>query len=141
MSEPAINSQGTLLQRGNGAGPEVFTTIAGCGDLSGPGATRDTEDVTSHSSTGGYREFITTLRDGGEVSCDIYWIFDPSQSVLDVDFASNNQVNYRIVFPDDDNTTYEFAGLVTDLSWNAPVAGALTRSLTIKITGPVTEVV
>jgi predicted secreted protein len=141
MAEPAINSQGTLLQIGDGATPtEAFTTIVGCGDLTGPGTTRDTQDVTSHTSTGGYREFITTLRDGGEVSCDIYWVFDASQTLLEDAFDSNASVNFQIVFTDAGNTTYGFAGLVTDLSFSAPVEGALTRSLTLKVTGPVTEV-
>lgn len=147
MPPPAYNSQGTELQMSDMATPTpVFTTIYGCSDISGPGATRDTEDVTSHSSTGGYREFITTLRDGGEVSCDINWVWDVSQTALDDAFAENPARDFRIIFPVDETevgdptatTGYEFQGLITDLSWNAPVAGKLSKALTIKITGPVT---
>lgn len=138
---PAFNSQGTLLQIGNGATPtEIFTTITGVGDISGPGVARDTEDVTSHSSTGGYREFITTLRDGGEVSAPVYWVFDATQTSLEDAFDSDDAVNFRIVFTDPGAETYGFAALVTNLEWSAPVEGALTRDLTIKVTGPVTPV-
>jgi predicted secreted protein len=143
---PAFSSQGTFLQMSDMAAvTPVFTTIFGCGDITGPGATRDTEDVTSHSSVGGYREYITTLRDGGEVTCDIFWVWDETQTELDVAFAENPARNWRILFPVDEDdiddatgtTGYEFSGLITDLSWSSPVAGALKRSLTVKITGPV----
>lgn len=137
----AYFAQGAQLQIGDGGSPETFATIPGCGTFSGPGKTRDTVDTTSHSSTGGYREFITGLRDGGEISCDVNWLFDdPAQNALDDAFASDEPVNFRMVYPFTPlNETFSFAGLVTDLSDNAPIDAQFTKSLTIKITGPVTQ--
>ena len=45
-----INAFGTQLKRGDGAGPEVFTSIADATGISGPGLSRETLDVTSHGS-------------------------------------------------------------------------------------------
>ena len=43
----AIHTQGTKLQRGDGAGPEVFTTIAVVISFTGPTETAKQVDVTS----------------------------------------------------------------------------------------------
>jgi predicted secreted protein len=132
---------GIELRIGDGATPtEAFTAIPGCGSFGGPGKTRDTVDVTSHSSTGGYREFISGLRDGGEVTCDINWLFgDAAQDALETAFDDNDTTNFQMYFPmaAADNLL-TFAGLVTDLSWTGPTDAQITRSLTLKVTGPIT---
>lgn len=132
---------GAQLQRGDGALPEVFTTIPGCGDITGPGKSRDTIETTSLDSTGGYRTFITGLRDGGEISCDMNWLGDdPTQLALETDFADNDATNYQLVFPFTPlHETFSFAGFVTKLDMAVPMNDKITRALTIKITGPVTQ--
>lgn len=141
MSEPAYFGIGIELRIGDGGTPtELFTAIPGCQSFTGPGKTRDTVDVTSHSSTGGYREFIGGLRDGGEISCDINWLFgDPAQDALDDAFAADARTNFQMYFPmaAADNRL-SFAAFVTDLSWNGPIDAQVTRSLTLKVTGPIT---
>lgn len=142
MSDPsAYFGLGIELRIGDGATPtEVFTAIPGCMSFSGPGQTRDTVEVTSHSSTGGYREFIGGLRDGGEVSCDLNWLFDdPAQDALSDAFDDNDPTNFQMFFPSATaNNLASFAGYVTDLSWSGPIDAQITKSLTIKITGPTT---
>lgn len=132
----------THLQIGDGATPtEGFDTIPGVGSITGPGQTRDTIDVTSHSSSGGYREYIGGLRDGGELSFDLFWLWtDDTQNALEDAYNSDDTVNFRVVYDFTPNDEYDqFAGLVTDLSKASPVDGAATRSCTIKITGPVSR--
>ncbi len=132
---------GAELRIGDGATPtEVFAPIPGVMSISGPGKTRDTIDVTSHSSTGGWREFITGLRDGGEVSFDLNWLFgDTAQDALETAFDDNDPVNFELFNPSPaaDNVL-EFAAYVSDLSWNVPVDAQITRSVTLKVTGPIT---
>ena len=120
--------------------PGNFETIPGCQGIDGPGMTRDTVDVTSHSSTGGYREYISGLRDGGEVTCDVNWLFDdPAQLALEDAFGTEVPVNFRVRYPWLTPVIYdEFAGLVTDLTRSSPIDAQSTRALTVKITGPVT---
>jgi predicted secreted protein len=137
----ALFAQGTQLKIGNGADPEVFTTIYGCGPITGPGKSRDTVDVTTHSSPNGQREFIGGLRDGMEISCDVNWVFDdPGQNALETAYASDDPVNYQVVYTFTDlNETDNFAGLVTALNSSSPTDAQYKEALTIKITGPVTR--
>lgn len=138
MADPeAYFGQGIELRIYNGA---TYDPIPGCMSFSGPGKTRDTVDVTSHSSTGGYRTFITGLRDGGEVSFDLNWLFgDTAQDLLETAFADNDPVSFEMAFPmaaADNLLTFD--GLVTDMTWNGPIDAQVTRSVTIKVTGPIT---
>lgn len=138
----AYFAHGSLLQIGNADGPpETFDTIPGCGSITGPGQTRDTIDVTSHTSPGGYRQHIGGLRDGDTISCDVYWLWtDTNQNKLEAAYDADETVNFRVVYDFTPTDEYDqFAGFVTNLSKASPVDGAATRSLEIKITGPVTR--
>lgn len=142
MSDPvAYFALGTELKIGNGAEPEVFSTIPGVGPITGPGQTRDTIDVTSHSSVGGYREYIPGLRDSEEVTADINWLWDDdAQNALEAAFDSDLPTNFQIVYPFTPlNETDNFTGFVTNLGKTSPTDAQATRSMTIKITGPVTR--
>jgi predicted secreted protein len=74
------------------------------------------------------------------VTCDLFWIADPSQVALQDAYEAAETTNFRVVLPDAGGTTYQFAAFVTNLSWDLPVDDAIKRSLTLKISGPVTEV-
>lgn len=137
MPSGAIHAIGTLLKRGDGGGPEVFTTIAEVRSITGPGLTTDTIDVTNHDTSQGYREFISGLQDGGEFSFDINYI--PSNAThnnttgLLRAFDQKTINNYRLVFPD--ATTWNFRGLVRQVSITAPIDGQLTASVAVKVSG------
>ena len=49
------------------------TTISEVTSISAPNLTADTIDVTTHGSTGRYREFIQGLRDGGEITIEGFY--------------------------------------------------------------------
>ena len=67
MTSAAIWAYGSKLQIGDGAVSEAFSDVAEIVELTPPSMSRDEIDVTSHQSSDGYREFISGLRDGGEV--------------------------------------------------------------------------
>jgi predicted secreted protein len=54
------------------------------------------------------------------------------------DFEDDNAQNYEIVLPDDETTTLEFEGLVTELPLSVPTDGVITADATIKVSGAVT---
>jgi len=137
MSSNAFSGVGTEFKRGDGASNEQFTKIAEINSIGGPEKTRDTIDVTSLDSTGGYREFITSFRDAGEVTLEMNFTRDGYMD-LDDDFASDSSVNYQIVLPDTGNTTLDFAAYVTSLGMAVPMDDKVTASVTLKITGEVT---
>lgn len=137
----ALSSFGTLLQIGDGATPtEGWTTVAEVRDITGPSLELGTEDVTSHSSSSGWREFVTTLLGGGEVTFEIN--FTPTGAThrnqaggLLYQFEQKIRRNWRIQFPDGSSTRWVFTGYVTSFEVNAPTEGALTASVTITLTG------
>lgn len=135
----AISSFGTLLKIGDGGATESFTTIAEVKDIDGPSLEQGTEEVTTHSSTAGWREFIGTLLDGGEITFDVNLIIagathDASTGLI-ADLVAKTVRNFQLVFPDDATTTWEFAALVTSFAIGAPVEGGLGASITLKLTG------
>lgn len=118
---------------------DVFTPIPWLQTVSGPDETFDTIDVTTHSSVGGYREFITGLADGGEVSVTINWHDDEAaHTALRAAQVSRELTPFQMFWPmyDTDNLV-DFNGFVTGLPWTTPTDAQITRDLTIKITGAI----
>jgi hypothetical protein len=135
----AISSFGTLLKIGDGATSESFTTIAEVTDLGGPNLSLDTEEVTNHSSTDGWDEFIGTILRAGEVPFEVSFI--PTNAThsysagLIKDMVNRTKRNFQLIFPNISSTTWSFAALVTKFDPKEPVKGRLSASITLKITG------
>lgn len=136
----AKNSIGSLFQIGDGASPEVYTTIPECIRITAPNVRFDLHDVTSHDSTGGFREFLPGLADGENATAEVNWV--PSNAVhksIRVDAYAKTLRNFKIVFADNtvapnDNTIAFTAYIV---NWQ-PVANAgepFKSTLTTKVTG------
>lgn len=139
MATGAFSGYQTLLKIGDGGGTEAFTTIAEVTKIGGPKFKLDTKDVTSHSSTGAWREFIPTLLDAGEVSIDGNFIptnaTQSQTSGLLKDMKNRTKRNFQIVLSDTGGTTWSFAAFVTGFEVSAPVDGELSFAATLKITG------
>jgi len=135
----AISAFGTLLKIGDGATPENFTTIAEVTNIGGPALSLDPIEITSHSSTGGWKEFIGGLLDAGEVSFDIN--YEPTEATHDAstgliaDMVARTLRNFQLVFPDAGSTTWSFAALVTSFEPSEPVGDKLAAGVTLKVTG------
>lgn len=136
MSTAAIFAQGTLLQIGDGATSEAFTTIAEVMDLKGPNVSLDPIDVTNHDSTDGWKEFIGGLLDGGEATFSInYQPIASTHDQLNTDLQARVLRNFLLVFTDASSTTWAFSALVTALGPSTPVDKQLTADVTLKISG------
>lgn len=133
----AISGVGTQFKRGDGASNETFTAIAEVNSITGPGMTRSFIDVTSLDSTGGWREFITSFRDGGTISLNMNYTMSGYNDMLE-DFENDSSVNYQLVLPDTGNTTLEFAAYVTDLPMTIAMDDKIAMNVTMKISGQVT---
>lgn len=128
---------GASLSRDNGTD---FDAIANITNVSGPGISRETLDVTAHDSADSYMEFVGSLIDGGEVSCDLNW--DPADESLDSantteklleDFESEDPVDYEIAFPD--GAKFEAPLLITGFEPEAPYDDKLAASLSFQVAG------
>lgn len=130
MTSNAISGVGTVFKRNSVASAEVNS-------ITGPNKSRGTIDVTSLDSTGGYKEFIGSFRDGGTVSLNMNFTRATYDDFND-DFESEALQSYDIVLPDTGNTTFSFSGLVTDLGLAIPMEDKVSADVSIKISGVVT---
>jgi hypothetical protein len=144
MGSLAISSFGTLLKRGDGGGPETFATIAEVLDIEGPELELDTEESTSHDSTGGWEDMVPTILRSGEVGFEINYVpthaTQNASTGLIADMKNRTKRNFQLVFPNAGNTTWAFAAYVTKFQPKAPVSGKLTADIALKITGQPTLV-
>lgn len=117
--------------------------IAAVTSLGGPSLAVNTQDVTTHDQATAFEEVVATIIRSGEVTLDI--VYDPAAATH---YASAGGVIYKLQnrqytwFDLTFFSTYNwtFSGYVTGFTPGAPVEGALTASVTIKITGvPVLE--
>lgn len=141
MTTSAFWAFGAALQLGDGASPENFTAIAEITDLAPPKMKKGSSDVTSYSSTSGYREFLPVLRDAGEVAIKANWLpnnvtQDETTGIL-ASFNTDTNHNWKIVLPSS-IATLAFAGHVTGFEPSAPLDKAAALAFSIKISGPIT---
>lgn len=132
----AISGVGTVFKRSNMMSSPTFSAIAEINSIQGPDKSRETIDVTSLDSTGGYREFIAAFRDAGQVQLEMNFTRDGYLDMND-DFEVDTLVDYQIVLPDTGNTTIDFSGLVINLGLAIPLDDKITAPVTIKISGAV----
>lgn len=138
MTNLAISSFGIKLEMGDGGSSEVFTEIAEVRDITGPGLELTMTETTAHDGDG-FRNFVPTLKDAGEVSFPINYVptngtHDASTGLLK-DYSDRTRRNYKLIFPDTSTTTWTFSGYVTGFEPAGPVEGALCANVTIKVAG------
>src|SRR5574343_1494898 len=121
------SAYGTLLKRG-------ATTVVAVTSISGPGLSLDTEDVTSHDSTGAWEEVVGTILRSGEVTLDL--VYDPAAAThknaaggILADLVGRASTTYSIKFTDAAVTTWTFTALCVGFEPAAPVDGALSASV------------
>jgi len=134
MASNAAAGVGTSFRRWDGSN---FVAIAEINSITGPGMTRDTIDVTSLDSTGGYREFITGFRNPGTVTLAMNFTIT-SYDLMHDDFEDPNAQNYEILLPTEaGDYSFEFEGYVTELPLTIPPDDKITADVTIQISGAV----
>jgi predicted secreted protein len=136
----AISGMGTELQR-NG------TPIAEVYDIGGPEFSADTIEATHLKSPGWWREFIGSLKDGGEITFSVNLILsDPSHNAATglLSALAGSEAppvdSWAIVFPDDDETTFTLPGILTKYKTGATIDDKLAAEITVKVSGAPTLV-
>jgi predicted secreted protein len=128
----------TTASSANTTAGETLAAVAQISNLGGPGLALDTEDVTTHDSTGAWEEVVGTILRSGELSVDI--VYDPNANSHDATdnglaemLVNANPVGFSMVFPG--SVTWSFAALVTGFEPSSPHDGALTAAVKLKLTG------
>jgi hypothetical protein len=123
-----------------GVDGETFTMIAEVKSVRGPSLSAGTIDVTTFESNR-QREFISSLRDGGQVSFAVNYLPNAlgtgHQAIIN-DQRDGNRRNFELRFDDTRTTTLAFSGVVTGCEITAELEQAVQANITVKVSGWVT---
>jgi hypothetical protein len=149
---------GTQIWIGDGGSPENFWKVARVQDISGPDNKTDTIDVTTHDDAilaGGdnFKQFIASLQDGQTITFPI--VFDPNEVshamaptvpgttcgglayLQQTRARRNGRMAFPMVSP---AARLRMQMLVIGYKYDAKMMGALSNSITIKVSGaPILE--
>ena len=125
-----IVAMGTTLKKGT-------TLIADLTSIDGVGVSSDTIETTNLSTEGGYRTFVTSLKDAGEVAISGHFSYDSHNPLL-VDFEDASIDTYTIEFPDVATTTgtqWTFSAVVSAFSTSVELEDLISFEATLKVSG------
>lgn len=132
-----VSGFGVQFKTGDGASPEVWTAVAEVLSVGGPTLNRDVIEATHTDSLNNYKEFLSGLTDGGEVTVTMNFLpgnatQDESQGIMG-DFLVQSLRNYQIVFPTSPAVTWTFAAFITGFEPDAPIDDRMTVTATFKL--------
>jgi hypothetical protein len=143
---PAYGTLIQVLSSGLGVTPEVYTTIEGVGDITGPTNQCAEVDVTSHSTGVPIKQVIPGLIDVGDISFPCYWNpDDPTQNInspfgMEYLFFNRITTKFQLINTNPTHRTRQFKGWVKTLTEDAKVTGVMQRTIAIRITTPFIDV-
>lgn len=138
----ARKAKGTLLKIGDGAGPEVFTTVAELTKIGFPEFGTGTVEVTSFDSTD--EEFVSDgIQGHGDISIEGNWLPEHASqndtAGLLAKAIAGEVSNYEIVVPTPAGTkTFAFAAFLKFKPKDVGPRDALGFTGTLKPTGAIT---
>lgn len=112
--------------------PSTYTALAEVLSVTPPSISVETIDATHMGSDDGFREFIASLKDGGEVTVNLNYV-EASATLLQTLVLAGVE-GFKITFPG--SSTYTFSGIPTAFTFDDVVIDdKVAMSLTIKVTG------
>ena len=113
-------------------------TIGGLRSVTIPESDSTDIDVTTHSSTSGYKEYIGGLKDGGTVTLEgVYLPADTGQAAL-ADPTSQGGDPVGVVVTFSDSSTASFNAVVKGYGVTNPLDDTVTFNASLKVSGPIT---
>lgn len=133
----ALSSQGTYISFDPGASPTVFTEVGEVSSISGPTPDSEEIDVTHLRSTGGFREYLQSFKDGGEISVTANYLpgnasQDGTTGVRSL-FLSGAVNAWKVTLPD--GSDIQFNAYVKSVGMTASVGAKLEFPFTLRVTG------
>lgn len=131
---------GTLLKKGDGGTPEIFTTIFEVIEIGEIAAKADFVEVTHMESPNSFKEYIQGLKDGGSISFKVNFIAgNATHTGLVDDQDAGTSRNWKIVLPaSQSNATFSFSGAVESFSVSPALDNKISCSFSIKVSGKIT---
>jgi hypothetical protein len=127
----AVAAIGSKILRNGAAIAEVINI-----DLSG--AKLDLVDITNMDSVGGYKEWLPTLREGGEVSCEANLLpgGGGALATLETDFDGQLPQAWTITVSNPVVSTVTFNAYVMDIGLKLAHDKQSLLNFKLKVTGP-----
>lgn len=120
MPLTSVSTKGTYLKKGNGASPEVFSTIGGVNDLPAIMSQKSAKEDTSIADDN--RHYGYGIGEPPSFTLTVYWNpADTQQAALETEHQNETESNYQVVCPDSPATTYSFTAIIT--SYSTPYGG------------------
>ena len=123
----------TLLKMGNGASPEIFTTIAEVKSINGFGFSASEVNATHMESPNGYEEFVSGLKTGDILTIRMNALRDQlilTKATWDAGLRKNFELNLPSTLPDYDFSAVPQAWHLGDLTPGGLVEVECTARLT-----------
>lgn len=143
----AYSSYGIKIHTTDGASPPTAYEIYNVTNVTFSGPTIEDQDTTAHNTGNPDREFLPTLRNNGTMQITVNWV--PSHAThagptsaysLEYQWYNRSRRTWRVVFTDPSLSAYSFTGFISEFPLpDADVAGINQRTVTVKISGPVTR--
>jgi hypothetical protein len=131
----AVKTHSTELRIGTAA---AGTVVAKLTSIKAPGVTIETEDVTTHDQAHNFRQHIPTIAEYGEIEVEGNLVAANTLALTGKIMAAPEA--WSIKFPQFATPiTFDFSGFLTSFEpAAAPIAGKLSFTARIKVTGNVT---
>lgn len=135
MPTLATSSQGSSLEINIGG---TMTKIPYVMGFTGPNTTQDFEEITNLDSTGGYKEWYATLRDGGTIPFDMVSKANDSAQLYVANANINGSLEHcRINVALTNPASFTFHAFVAKNEYKAETAKVLKQSVELKISGKI----
>lgn len=136
MATSGTSSQGATISMQSGT---TYNAIAQIEGFTGPGVSTDLIDVTNLDSSGGFKEYVAGLKDGGTFSFDIVWKSTDTATLQaqQANFAGT-LCGFKTAYPFSTPVVYTYSGYVTKWEPKAAKGDVMRASMEIKVTGAIT---
>jgi predicted secreted protein len=121
-----VVAMGTNIKKTGG------TAIANLTSIEGVSVSADTIESTALDTAGGYRVFVTSLKDAGEIALAGHFDYT-SHNGIEADFEAGTSSSYVITFPD--THTWTFPAVVTAFKTTASMGDLVGFECTLKVSG------
>lgn len=140
---PGVAAFGCVVNFGTATGTATTATLTGVTNISGLDAEVSVIDVTSHDSTGAYREKVASFIDAGQISMDLN--FNPNSATHrattgGILFLRDNRTitQWQVTFPGTPSHKVGFQAFVKSAPFDAPYDDKLGATVTLEVTGSAT---
>ena len=140
---PGKAAFGCVVNFGTATGTATTATLANVTGISGLDSEVSVIDVTSHDSTGSYREKVASFIDAGQVALDVN--FDPNVATHRATTGGilylrdqRLTVPWEVKFPGSPSHKVAFQAFVKSAPFDAPFDDKLAMTVTLEVTGSAT---